>query len=64
MSGKNISDIVKNILLILKNSLGQMRFICAKYLKNLVLVQIFHLKNLVLVQIRTIKNLVLVQNFV
>ena len=41
-----------------------MRFICAKYLKNLVLVQIFHLKNLVLVQIRTIKNLVLVQKFV
>ena len=39
MSGKNISDIVKNILLILKNSLGKMRFICAKYLKNLVLVK-------------------------
>ena len=39
MSGKNISDIVKNILLILKNSLGQMRFICAKYLKDLVLVK-------------------------
>ena len=39
MSGKNISDIVKNILLILKNSLEQMHFICAKYLKNLVLVK-------------------------
>ena len=41
-----------------------MRFICAKYLKNLVLVQNHPLKNLVLVQYHAFKNLVLVQKFV
>ena len=57
-------DIVKIILLILKNILEQMRFICAKHLKNLVLVQNHPLKNLVLVQYHAFKNLVLVQKFV